>query len=664
MPILFRCTCGKQLRAQDEYAGRRVQCPACSSVVSIPDQRTQERSPSTVAGPSMVRFVCTCGKHLRARAEYAGQYTKCPQCAAEVLIPNADAARPTISYQGVVEMKLVPEPATEPGPRFQGGPRPRPLLWPWITAAAVLLAGGGFCLWFFVLRDTSSPSPTNPKPPNQPLADLDWVPRDGLGFISVQVGSWWTSEAGKKARQQLASLNPDALVEKALGVTPADIKRITIVFPDPQASYGVVATSRPYDRAKLLASLTSNARTEQVQGKTIFLIPSGQMAVYPVDERNFIVGQDAAVRNLLTRPASSAREGRLSPALKMTEKHLVVAGFNPPAANLSRAKQNPPPEAKPFLPLLETQSVIFTTDLGEDLQMDLRLIFPDAALAAKGQESANAAIALARQQLGRFKQMVPSDQAEVAKPVFHLLESMLRSVTVERQEQVVHLHLQTEKAVASQAVAAVVPAVQKVRDAAGRATSQNNLRMLAIAMHSYADAHGGKLPPATFGAGLSWRVALLPYLEQGDLYRQFHLNESWNSPHNQTLLPRMPKVFAPVGNVTTKEAHGTFYQVFVGPQAPFNGALEPRMPASFADGTSNTILIAEAAEAVPWTKPDDIPFNIKGPLPKLGGLFATGFNVAMADAAVRFVPRTISEQTLRAAITPAGGDVLGADWGK
>jgi hypothetical protein len=101
------------------------------------------------------------------------------------------------------------------------------------------------------------------------------------------------------------------------------------------------------------------------------------------------------------------------------------------------------------------------------------------------------------------------------------------------------------------------------------------------------------------------------------------------------------------------------YQVFVGKDAPFNGMVVPsRFPASFPDGTANTFLVVEAAEAVPWTKPQDVPYDARKAVPKLGGLFADGFHAAMADGTVRFVPRGAPEKAIRAAITPRGGEAI------
>jgi hypothetical protein len=152
---------------------------------------------------------------------------------------------------------------------------------------------------------------------------------------------------------------------------------------------------------------------------------------------------------------------------------------------------------------------------------------------------------------------------------------------------------------------------------------------------------------------LSWRVAILPFVEQKKLYRQFKLDEPWDSEHNKKLLEKMPEIYAPV---TGKAKAGlTYYQVLVGKDAPFDGTVNPRIPASFPDGTSRTFLVVEGGEAVPWTKPQDIAYDGKA-VPKLGGLFPDGFHAAMADGSIRFVPRGADPKAVRAAITARGGE--------
>lgn len=185
-------------------------------------------------------------------------------------------------------------------------------------------------------------------------------------------------------------------------------------------------------------------------------------------------------------------------------------------------------------------------------------------------------------------------------------------------------------------------------------------------MHNYNAEHGSLPPHAAYGKDgsplLSWRVLILPYVEQQELYERFRLDEPWDSPHNLALLPLMPKIYAPFDGSEPPEPHATFYQVFVGEGAAFEGPKGMRLAQDFPDGTSATVLIVEAGAAVPWTKPDDLPYSPGGPLPKLGGLFKDTIRAALADGSVRSFPRQTSEGTVRAAITRNGGDELGPEW--
>ena len=133
--------------------------------------------------------------------------------------------------------------------------------------------------------------------------------------------------------------------------------------------------------------------------------------------------------------------------------------------------------------------------------------------------------------------------------------------------------------------AAVAPGVQKVRVAAASMSSQNSLKQIGLAMHNYHD-NTGYLPPATSYSEdgkplLSWRVLILPYMEQGELYKQFKLDEPWDSPHNIQLVERMPKVFQhPMAGSKTPPGH-THYRVFVtprdakGPSTVFSDGIRP-----------------------------------------------------------------------------------------
>jgi hypothetical protein len=179
--------------------------------------------------------------------------------------------------------------------------------------------------------------------------------------------------------------------------------------------------------------------------------------------------------------------------------------------------------------------------------------------------------------------------------------------------------------------------------------------------------------------GLSWRVALLPYVGQKSLYKEFKLDESWDSDHNKKLIAKMPQVYASPEKSAPEGQ--TYLRSFVGESAcipaPRENAAKthPGVPAKFwigmpeagrlwvtyKDGTNYTLIVAEATEPVEWTKPEDLSFhgNPRGPnspaVPKLGGPFLGGFHGLMADGNVYFFPN-LKDDELRAIITVDGND--------
>lgn len=190
--------------------------------------------------------------------------------------------------------------------------------------------------------------------------------------------------------------------------------------------------------------------------------------------------------------------------------------------------------------------------------------------------------------------------------------------------------------------------------------SQNNLKQIGLAMHNYADATGRLPANITDPDGkplLSWRVAILPYLEQEALYRQFKLDEPWDSEHNKKLADVVLKVYT-----CPLEQPGTIgksvYLGAAGPDAMFPG--KPLRFADVTDGTSNTIWVLEvpASKAVPWTKPEDFPVGPKTMPKDVLGAIPEGAFALFVDGSVRFLRQTIEPATLRALFTRAGGEVI------
>jgi hypothetical protein len=219
------------------------------------------------------------------------------------------------------------------------------------------------------------------------------------------------------------------------------------------------------------------------------------------------------------------------------------------------------------------------------------------------------------------------------------------------------------------ALAVVVPAVAM---AAQRGRSVDNLKQVGLALHNYHNVKNRFPSDVLSKEGkplLSWRVGILPQLGHQALYNEFHLDETWDSPHNKALIERMPEVFGFLG--APVEPGMTFYRGFAGEHA----FLDPKVPEgvaihSITDGTSNTIAVVEAREAVPWTRPDsDIAFGgdpakldaIQALRGELGGHFPGGFYALFFDGSVRLVKDSVNLITLRALITRDGGEVISSD---
>jgi len=195
------------------------------------------------------------------------------------------------------------------------------------------------------------------------------------------------------------------------------------------------------------------------------------------------------------------------------------------------------------------------------------------------------------------------------------------------------------------------------------AKSKNRLRQIMLAMHGHYSQFRSFPPPsdAKRDAGgkplLSWRVYLLPLIGQQLLYARFHLDEPWNGAHNRELLDKMPDVYRSRG--IGPDGNRSGFVIFQDPQMYQIGTSGPNIR-QFRDGTSNTLLVVEAGPeaAVPWTRPDDIPFDSSQPLAALGALPKDGFWGGFADGAVRRIKPDIKPETFRALLTPNGDEVI------
>ena len=203
------------------------------------------------------------------------------------------------------------------------------------------------------------------------------------------------------------------------------------------------------------------------------------------------------------------------------------------------------------------------------------------------------------------------------------------------------------------------------------ATFQNNIRQVALAWHNYESAFRHFPPHAIYSEPvnqggtplLSWRVALLPFLGQGDLYDQFNLDEPWDSPHNLALVEFMPAIFS---HPQLNSADGlTLLQTFTSsPGDPSTISPLANRGLDFGDirdGLTNTLLFAESNldQAVIWTQPDDILYDPADPSSSIGEIaFGLGSRIALADGSPHFLSGCTSDEVLNNLIQIDDGNVV------
>jgi hypothetical protein len=513
--------------------------------------------------------------------------------------------------------------------------------------------------------------------------DLALVPPDALAFVHIQVADWIDRSAGQMLRQQLSADRQAKLIQEMTrrqGVSLFDVDRLTYVevapslHSDPFAA-AIVLTRKPYDRAKVRQALVPDATDEG----DVLVSERRRQAVSFVNDRLYIVGIPEAVTQLRRGAGGAGRAGPQMAALrKGAAKHQVVIGVHLSEEVAAGLKQMIAPrgdEARAHVPayvtsfqwLLDLHTAVATFDLRDNVDVSLDLTFREEGVARRGlrlvhagvlaaQMACNAARTTLAANLGRGGPKLPA-----TLKTLQALEDLFDRTAVEQHGKTVRATLKGP--LPPDFAASVVEVTTQLRSAADRMLGGSNLRQCVIAMHNY-HVDYQKLPPSAIVSKdgkplLSWRVAILPYIEQDNLYRQFKLDEPWDSDHNKKLLAQMPKIYASPG-AQASEPFTTYYQVFVAAPA-YRGKyvpvfdLNPKNSISLGqlsvqDGTSNTIAVIEADRAVPWTKPEDVVIDAMiedeaKPLPKFGGGHPEEdtFLVAFSDGSVRSIKKSLAD---------------------
>ncbi len=533
-----------------------------------------------------------------------------------------------------------------------------------LHAGAIIGLGAIPVLVVLPLAEESSATAQSTSKQDLPL-ELQYVPTDAALFLSVEALQVLDNPILRAVRKADAKTFDDLMTtaKEAFGFSPDDVKSLVVFVPKihfdrNQPGVGVaIAFRNAYDKEKL------------AKGVETALPKEANSRVLAISDRKALVLMNLGEE--FAKPQPVNKSGPLAMALQEASsgKHAFTLGVT--LANfpeILRADELPN-QLRPFQPLFKAVAITATLDLGKSLDLDVRVKTATAGQAVECEKALGAILGLVQEELSDELKTVETGAAK--KPSFKDLASIMKAAaksignprfsTLGNETQLT-LSLASDLPFTS----AYFAVKERIEAEKVSLISANNLKQIALATINYADAMNGNLPPAaicdkTGKPLLSWRVLILPYIEQQALFNEFKLDEPWDSNHNKKLLAKMPKVYSIPGKNKPEDTE-TYYRVFVGNGAGFDWIKGARFPADFLDGTSNTMMCVTAAESVPWTKPDELEFDPDKDMRKLLGTVNGKLQAAMFDGSCHTFKKIPSKETIHGAITRAGGEVLGDDF--
>lgn len=267
---------------------------------------------------------------------------------------------------------------------------------------------------------------------------------------------------------------------------------------------------------------------------------------------------------------------------------------------------------------------------------------------------------IAKQGLAQLNQMMPGQGDQL----YSDLEALVASIKITQTDTKTILTLGVPQETLARLMKSMMPAIQAARQAALANVSRNNLKQIALALLNYHDTYNAFPPAVKLGKDgktpHSWRVAILPYIEEQALYNQYKFDEPWDSENNKKVAATIPAVYR--SPTATNGANCTSYVALTHADGIFNTvpAAKGVKLTQIKDGTSNTIAIVEANAEIPWTKPEDLALVDGQPLPPLGMPGAASFTVAFCDGSVQQLTTKLTDE-FRKLITMGDGNTVDVD---
>ena len=499
----------------------------------------------------------------------------------------------------------------------------------------------------------------------------------------------------------------EAAAEEYLGIKASSILRATIVIEPPmgmQPYYAVVVNlDEPFSleenlHPELMAEIEDEMTPIELEGKYC-LQPKQPMApcLYMLDDQTLVAAPMGMLKKLLRQRASGeeVKPGPLHKAMLgaggpyndlhavgMLEQVRPLLEFG-----LTEAANQVEPKLREFLDAPKyIRGGLLTVDLRSENESTLSIFANNEEDADQLSELLENGIELIRAQTfddpkGPYAELLASGHPVQEAMAKYMLRSHREGVeklramrTGKTRFDLLRLPVDRVKydsivllGVIGALVGLLLPAVQAAREAARRNQSMNNMKQLILGLLNYESTYRDFPAQAICDPNgkplLSWRVAILPYVEEQALYNEFHLDEPWDSPHNIKLLPRMPEMMLDPSTRNLEAADGkTHYLGVAGQGALFSGQPKGTSIRKITDGMSKTIAIVQVNDdhAVAWTKPEDYNTQVHqaDPVGGIGSLHPNVFLAAFADGHVEGVLSEAPAEAINAAFTISGGEAI------
>jgi len=549
------------------------------------------------------------------------------------------------------------------------------------------------CQFLACLMVTTPYGPAFAQRPRTPLiADPADPPVDslpGLAYMLPQACLVVSAHPQKLLTCEQFAMAPIEVLQAAsiqqTGLDPLQLESLIVSVEPPAAgppNYSAVARFAESVAGKLHPQLTQHTQPGDHEGQPYFasrhpLFPS----IYQPDDETLVATPEMTLKKLLARDSNAQLNPLAERLLQAQEDDLYMAlDIVPlrPMINGLLMQADTPPELQFLLPAPDLISKVeLRLNLSQESISELVVEANSPADAERLLDMVKHAMRLIEMEVAdeieRLKQHPDPVQQAMGRYQERMMNHWMEFLMPAQEEEKLIVFRQSGKqgemnaltmtATTGVLVALLLPAVQAAREAARRTQSMNNLKQLLLALLVYENKEGSFPAHASYDDEgsplLSWRVHILPMLEQQNLYNQFHLDEPWDSEHNKNLISQMPEIFLDPSSGLTPEQGKTHYLGVQGDQYVFTGTPDGKTLLSIRDGTANTIMLVQVGDdqAKIWTKPEDWQPDAKKPLQGLTdnlhpGIFLAGF----ADGSVRAMSLDTDPQTLHALLTVAGGE--------